>query len=129
MASYWPTPQARQQDPATAEGMNRARKFVFSRTMKSASWENTRVLNGPLGEEVLNLKRTSPTDLVILGSGQIVTQLSDLGLIDEYQILVNHVALGEGTPLFAGLKKPLSVKLVDSRAFRDGNLLLTYRPE
>jgi len=128
MASYWPTPQAMQQDPVIAKGMNEARKFVFSRTLSTMSWGNTTLLKGDLASEVRKLKETSDRGIAILGSGTIVSQLTEARLIDEYQFVVNPVILGRGRSLFEGVKKPLPLKLTGTRAFRNGNVLLCYEP-
>jgi dihydrofolate reductase len=128
MASYWPTPMAAKDNPGVAEGMNRSDKIVFSRTLKKVEWENSRLIKNDLVEEVKKLKK-GKKDITILGSGSIVTQLAEAGLIDEYQIMVDPVALGEGTPLFKGMKGKLDMKLVSTRAFKSGVVLLTYAPE
>lgn len=127
MASYWPTPQAKKDIPGVAEGMNRSEKIVFSRTLKKAEWENTKLFKDDLVEEVKKLKR-GKNDITILGSGSIVAQLADAGLIDTYQIMVDPVALGDGTPLFKGMKKKLDLKLTSSRVFKSGVVLLIYEP-
>jgi dihydrofolate reductase len=128
MASYWPTPMAAKDNPGVAEGMNRSDKIVFSRTLKKVEWENTRLITHDLVEEVKKLKK-GKKDITILGSGSIATQLAEAGLIDEYQIMVDPVALGEGTPLFKGMKQKLDLNLVSTRAFKSGVVLLTYAPE
>lgn len=128
MASYWPTPQARQQAPAVAEGMNKAEKIVFSRKLKKADWENTRIIDGDLVTAVRELKQSPGNDMCILGSGSIVTQLSDAGLIDVYQLMVDPVALGAGTPMFKGLRKKLDLRLMSTRTFKSGVILLSYQP-
>jgi dihydrofolate reductase len=74
MASYWPTPAAAVNAPEVADGMNKLPKIVFSRTMDKATWENTRVMKGDLAEEVAKLKEETGDNLVILGSGSIVSQ-------------------------------------------------------
>ncbi len=127
MASYWPTPQAKKDIPGVAEGMNRSEKIVFSRTLKKVEWENTTLLKDNLVEEVKKLKR-GKKDITILGSGSIVTQLADSGLIDTYQIMVDPVALGAGTPIFSGMKRTLDLKLKSSRVFKSGVVLLIYEP-
>src|SRR5215510_20552 len=96
MAGYWPSPDAFKDDPNIAQGMNRSPKIVFSRTLKKADWDNTRLVKGELLAEVRKLKRQSGKGLTILGSGSIVAQLEQAGLIDEYQILLNPVILGKG---------------------------------
>jgi len=128
MASFWPTAEALKMDPVVAKGMNASPKIVFSRKLKSVDWENTRLVKGDLATEVKKLKRGRGKDLTILGSGSIVSQLADAGLIDEYQILLNPVALGQGRSMFEGLSKNLILKLISSRTFKNGNVLLTYAP-
>jgi dihydrofolate reductase len=128
MVSYWPTPAARANDPVVAEGMNSLPKVVFSRTLDKASWSNTRLVKGDLATEVRKLKHEPGKDMVILGSGSIVSQLAQAGLIDEYQIVVKPVALGEGRTMFDGIKQKLSLKLTKTRAFGNGNVLSSYEP-
>ncbi len=127
MASYWPTPLAKQNDPKVAEGMNRAQKIVFSNTMKKADWANTKLISGDIVEETRKLKKMSGPGMVILGSGSVVAQLADAGQIDEYQIMVDPVALGHGSPLFTNIKKKLDLELTGTKAFKSGVVLLTYR--
>ena len=128
MAGYWPTPMAAKNDPAVAAGMNKSEKIVFSRTLKKAEWSNTKIIKGDLVEEVKKLKRGPGNDMTILGSGSIVTQLAEAGLIDSFQIMVDPVALGSGTPVFEGLKGVLSLNLTKTRAFKSGVVLLCYEP-
>lgn len=127
MASYWPSPAALRSDPVVARGMNRSPKVVFSRTLKKAAWENTRLVKGDLLAEVRRLKRGRGKPLTVLGSGTIVAQLAQAGLVDEYQLLLVPVALGRGRTLFEGVRR-LRFSLVSTRRFSNGNLLLTYRP-
>lgn len=128
MASHWPTPQAKKQMPEVADRMNNAQKVVFSRTLNKVSWNNTRLVKGDLLNEVRKMKDATPDDIVILGSGTIVSQLAQANLIDEYQLVVNPIVLGEGRTLFEGMKNKLRVKRTQSRTFRNGNVLLTYEP-
>ena len=139
MASYWPSPMALTQDPVVAEGMNRAPKIVFSRRLTKASWSNTTLVKGDLVAEVKKLKAASGEDMAILGSGSIIAQLAPHGLIDEYQILVSPIVLGGGRTMFEGVgaqhggvgaqhAAPLHFTLTNSRAFKNGKVLLHYRP-
>lgn len=128
MVSYWPTPAARQNDPIVAERMNNLPKVVVSRTLDKASWSNTRLVKGDLPTEVRRLKQEPGEAIVILGSGSIVSQLAQAGLVDEFQVVVKPVALGEGRTMFEGIKQRLSVKLTKTRAFTNGNVLLCYEP-
>lgn len=126
MAGYWPTPAAAQQNPEVADGMNRLPKIVFSRTMQKPQWSNTRLVTRDLPGEVSRLKEEQGTDLVVMGSGTIVSQLAQAGLVDEYQLVVVPVVLGGGRTLFEGVKERFGLKLLDSRSFPGGNLVLRY---
>ena len=128
MASYWPTPQALTNDPIVAERMNNLPKVVFSRTLDQASWNNTKLVKDGMAAEVRKMKEEPGEDMVILGSGSIVSQLAQAGLIDEYQVVVNPVVLGEGRTMFDGIKEKLTLKLTKTRAFGNGNVLLCYEP-
>ncbi len=128
MSSFWPTPMAAKQLPTVAEGMNRMPKAVFSRTMDTASWNNTKVLKGDLATEVRKLKSEPGPDMVILGSGSIVAQLAPEGLIDEYQIVTAPLALGAGRTMFDGVKKALKLSLKKTRSFENGNVVSWYEP-
>ena len=128
MASFWPTPSAKEQMPAVAEGMNNLSKVVFSRTLDQATWKNTKLVKGDPATEVRKMKKTFGADMVILGSGTIVSQLAQEGLIDEYQLIVNPIVLGSGRTLFEGVKKRLNLKRTKTRNFGNGNALLCYEP-
>ena len=128
MANFWPTPAAANTMPVVAKQMNNLPKVVFSRTMQSASWNNTRLLKGDLIREIQTMKKESKSDIAILGSGSIVSQLAQRGLIDEYQIVVSPVALGKGRTLFEGITTTLPLKHTKSRTFGNGNVFLCYEP-
>lgn len=128
MAGFWPTPQAIESFPLVAEGMNRMRKLVFSRTLDQVSWNNTKLLTGSIASQVRKIKQESGTGLAILGSGSIVSQLAPEDLIDEYQVVVNPVVLGKGRTMFDGIKEKLNLKLTKTRAFANGKVFLCYEP-
>jgi dihydrofolate reductase len=128
MASYWPTPQASQDNPAVAKGMNANQKIVFSRTLDKATWSNTTLLKGDLAAEIRRLKKESEKDMTILGSGSLVAQLAQEGLIDDFQMVLVPVVLGKGRTMFEGVQERLRLKLTKSRAFPKGNVLLRYEP-
>jgi dihydrofolate reductase len=128
MADFWPTPEALKDDPIVAGKMNSSAKVVFSRTMKKTEWNNTRLVKDNMEEEVRKLKEQPGKDIALLGSGSIVSQLAQRGLIDEYRIMVNPIVLGQGTPLFKDIKNRLTMKLLRTRTFRNENVLLCYAP-
>ncbi len=128
MAGFWPTPFAIENMPAVAEGMNSMPKVVFSGTLDQASWNNTKLVKGDMVAEIRKMKQEPGEGMAILGSGSIVSQLAQEGLIDEYQIVVNPVALGKGRTMFEGIKEKLALKLTKTRTFGNGNVLLCYGP-
>jgi dihydrofolate reductase len=129
MVSYWPTPQAKRDNPVVAEGMNNMPKVVFSRTLDRVSWSNTTLLKGDLVAEIRKLKQEPGEGMVIMGSGSIVAQLAPEGLIDEYQVVVNPIVLGKGRTMFDGVRKPLNLTLTRSRTFGNGKAVLSYQPK
>jgi dihydrofolate reductase len=128
MASFWPTPIAAETMPDVAEQMNTLPKVVFSRTLGEASWNNTKLVKGNLADEIRKMKKEEGKDMVIFGSGSIVSQLAQEGLIDEYQLVVDPVALGNGRTMFEGIQEKLPLKLKQTRTFGNGNVLLCYEP-
>lgn len=126
MENYWTSKEAADSDPVITEQMNSTPKIVFSHTLKSADWINTRLVKDDLVGEITRLKQQPGKDIAIFGSGTIVSQLTEAGLIDEYQIVVNPVILGAGVPNFSGLTHNLKLKLVDAKAFKTGVVLLKY---
>lgn len=127
MAGFWPTPQAFETAPVVAERMNSLPKIVFSRTLDRAPWNNTRLVKGDPATEVRRMKQEPGNDMVIMGSGSIVAQLAQAGLIDEYQIALNPIALGKGRTMFDGVTRRLPLRLTKSRAFGNGNVFLCYQ--
>jgi len=127
MKSYWPTDAAKKAAPKVAEGMNMAEKIVFSKTLTNADWNNTRIVKSNIEEEVKKLKQGGK-DMTVLGSGTIVTQFAEKGLIDEYQIMVHPVLIGNGTPLLKDIKKKMELELIKTKTFESGVVLVCYRP-
>jgi dihydrofolate reductase len=128
MASYWPTSAAIIDDPIIADLMNNLPKIVFSRTLQKAEWNNTRLVKDHIAEEITRLKGQSGKDLAIFGSANLLSSLIQMDLIDEHRILVNPIVLGSGTPLFQGIKEKLELKLLKTKIFASGNVLLYYQP-
>lgn len=128
MVNYWPTPMAMEQNPTVAKGMNSMQKYVISRTLDKATWQNTKLLKGDLVTEVRNLKNEDGPGIAILGSGSLVVPLAEAGLIDEFQVVINPVALGKGRSMFTGLDMTLQLKLTESKSFKNGKVFLRYQP-
>lgn len=128
MASYWPTASAVANDPIVAGKMNNLPKIVFSHTLERVEWNNTRLVKKNTADEISKLKRQPGKDLAIFGSSDLAVTLIPVDLIDEYRIIVNPVVLGNGKPLFKGIRSTLELKLLKTRTFRSGNVLLCYEP-
>jgi len=126
MAAFWPTPAAQKANAAVAEGMNTMPKIVFSRTLDKAAWSNTTVVKTDPAAAVRKMKKEPGPDMVILGSGTIVSQLAQADLIDAYQIVVDPIVLGRGRTLFEGVKDKIALKRTATRAFGNGNVVLDY---
>jgi dihydrofolate reductase len=121
-AAYWPA--ADPQDPFTAV-MNGARKYVVSKTLAEATWENSSVVSGDVAAELAALKET--TDLGTTGSATLVQWMLGQGLVDELHLLVHPIVVGHGKKLFEdGESVPL--RLVSSTTFSTGVLHLVYAP-
>jgi dihydrofolate reductase len=128
MSSFWPTSNAKDNFPVVAERMNSLPKVVFSRALDKATWNNTKLVKGDLVTEVRKMKNEAGRDMVIMGSGTIVSQLTQAGLIDEYQIALNPIVLGKGRTMFDGIRDKLNLKLTKTRTFANGNVFLCYEP-
>jgi dihydrofolate reductase len=128
MVKYWPTPEAKKDNPGVAEGMNKAEKIVFSRTLKKAEWNNTKIIAGDIEKEVKKLKE-SGKDITVLGSGTIVNQLTEAGLVDEFQVMVHPIAIGNGTPFLKDIHRKIDLDLIKTRSFKSGVILLCYKPK
>jgi len=127
MASHWQTPLAFEQTPLIAQAMNASEKIVFSRTLQNVQWSNTRLLKGDIGQEMRKMKLLPGKDMTLLGSGSIVSQFADQGLIDEYQIMIDPVPLGDGSPICKGIRNRQRLQLTMTRSFRSGSVLLCYQ--
>ena len=85
------------------------------------------MIKGDLAEEIRKLKEAPGDGLVLMGSGTIISQIALKGVIDEYQMVVNPLALGKGRTMFDGIEDKLNLTLTSTRAFQNGNVLLSYK--
>ena len=123
MAGFWPT---RKPLPIVAERMNHLPNVVFSRTMKRAGWHSTTLVEDDMVGHIRRMKAEPGEGLAILGSGNLVSQLAETGLIDEYEFIVNPLALGAGRTIFQGMPQRLGLKLTQSRTLKSGKVFLSY---
>ncbi len=125
-----PDPHAKGRATAEARAMgewiNAATKWVFSRTRKEVSWNNSHLRREIDAREIEALKRGPGKDIMVFGSGSVVSRLTELGLVDAYDLIVAPVLLGRGRPLVDGLSANHRLKLAEAHPFRSGNVLLHY---
>jgi dihydrofolate reductase len=108
--------------------LNSVQKYAVSTSLKTADWHNSVIISQNVFEEIRALKETEGGDIGITGSKTLVQSLAKADLIDEYSLMVHPIVLGSGQRLFeAGMD--LKLKLVDSKAFSTGVMLLTYQPD
>jgi len=132
MADYWPAaatnPSTPKSDLEIADKMNNLPKIVFSKTLQEVKWNNSRLVKENIAEEISKMKQQPGKDMVIFGSGSIVSTFMQLGLIDEYRIIVNPIVLGNGNPLFKGINGKQNLKLLNTKVFDSGIVILFYEP-
>ena len=127
MRGYWP----RQTDDTTGvtDYLNRVDKYVFSSTLGDPEWARTTVLRGALRGEIERLKSAPGSDIVSTGSMSLVSDMIAAGLVDEYRLFVYPIVLGRGRRLFEDATALGSLRLVQTRPFRSGVVLLRYRAD
>lgn len=126
MESYWTSSHAALTDPIMTGLINSKNKIVFSRTLDKVGWENSKLIKENIAEELIKMKYQDGKDMIIFGSGIITCLFVELKLIDEYRIMINPVILGNGNLLFKDTHERHKLKLLRSRIFNSGNVLLCY---
>lgn len=131
MKSYWPTvlknPSASKHDMDHAQWIENVEKIVFSKTLKTIEWTNTRIISNNIAEEVIKLKQQQGKDLVIFGSPTLAHTFIDMDLIDEYQLTISPVILNRGTVLFKEAQDKVNLKLISSKILNSGVLGVHYK--
>ena len=102
-------------------------KLVFSRTLKNVDWKSAKLANRDLGQEVLELKQQSGNDVFVC-SPSLIVALTKLNLIDEYQLCIHPVIAGSGLSLFKKISKKITLKLIKTKTFSSGAVILYYEP-
>jgi dihydrofolate reductase len=130
MESYWPTaadqPNATRHDIEHSRWYKQATKIVLSRTMQGKNLPNTKIISSDLADEITRLKQGAGSDILMFGSPTATHALMAENLIDEYWLFVNPILLGQGVPLFKGIKNRTTLKLVTSKVFPSGVVCLQY---
>jgi dihydrofolate reductase len=126
-----PDPHIPGRQSAAMRGMavwiHEATKIVFSKTLKDVTWHNSRLVRDAEPAAIDALKKEPGSDqIMIFGSGQIVSRLTALGLIDEYHLIVSPLLLGAGKPLVSGVASRVPLDLLDVKRYDSGNVMLRY---
>ncbi|MEP7104207.1 MAG: dihydrofolate reductase family protein [Candidatus Dojkabacteria bacterium] len=139
--SYWPTalkdPATGAEDIEIAKFIEDAKKVVLSKTLDKLTWNNSVLIKDNIKEEIEKLKNedgnlpagasAKARDIVIYGSGSVVAELTNLGLIDEYLFIISPTILGKGVSLFKDISEKISLKLIETRKFENGNVMVIYK--
>jgi dihydrofolate reductase len=130
MENYWPSagdkPKASKHDIDHSRWYNKARKVVLSRTLNEKDFTNTEVIGDNLSEKINKIKQQPGSDILLFGSPTATHSLIQQNLIDGYWLFVNPVILGQGIPLFTGIKEKIKLKLLSTRPFTSGVTELNY---
>ena len=130
MEGYWPTaadqPNASKHDIEHSRWYGQVEKFVLSKSLKGKNLKNTTIISDNVAAEVLKIKNQSGKEIIIFGSPSASHTLMQAGLIDELWIFISPVLIGEGIPLFKGIRESVNLKLIKSHAFNCGVVCLHY---
>jgi dihydrofolate reductase len=121
-AGYWPTATG-----PDADRMNQLPKTVFSRTLDKLEWQNSRLVENDVVEEVVRLKQQPGGDLALFGSATLASSLIPHGLIDEFRIFITPAILGRGTPMFSNIRDKIPLNLTKSEQWSSGIVALFYQ--
>lgn len=131
MENFWPTKQGLEDDPVIAKLMNETPKVVVSKSLEKVVetdvWKNVTLIKDTVAEKIQKLKNEEGKSIAVLGSNNLCVTLLKEGLLDEIRIMISPVVIGKGTPLFVGIQERQNFSLVNSRTFKNGNVLLIYK--
>jgi len=131
MESYWPTvvknPTGNKPTDEFAVIIDNISKIVFSHSLKNVDWKNAKVAKKDIKEEVLELKQQPGKDILV-GSPSLIVALMNLNLIDEFQLSVQPIILGNGLPLLKNINDRINLKLLKTKTFSSGSITLYYEP-
>jgi len=124
-ASAWPE---RTDEAGFADRMNSMPKYVVSKTLKNADWNNSTIINKNVAEEISKLKEQTGSDILVAGSATLVRFLMENDLVDEFRLLTYPIVVGKGKRLFSD-GQAASLKLIDTKTYDSGVTLLRYEPD
>ena len=129
MESYWPTlvkdPSGNKAEDEFAVLIDNIQKIVYSRTLTNVDWKNSTLKHEIIKEEILELKQQAGKNILV-GSPSLIVALTQLGIIDEYQLNIIPTILGSGLQLFKNIKNRVDLKLLKTKTFGSGAIILYY---
>lgn len=126
MAAYWTNVKAEREEQVVAKLMNSIPKIVFSKTLKSAEWNNTTIVNENAEEAIMALKKQNGKDMYVFGSANLSETFINANLFDEYRICIAPAILGSGRPLFRQGIGALNLSLMSTQQLLTGGVVLKY---
>jgi dihydrofolate reductase len=127
--SHWENLVSNNPDNPFAKKMVDTPKVVFTKTLEKSTWNNTSLAKGNLAEEIANLKKQNGKDIIVYGGAGFVSSLIKEGLIDEYHLIVNPVAIGDGMTIFKSLDRMQKFSPIESKLYSGGKTVLSYKPK
>ncbi len=128
MYRYWTSETAHATYPEVAAWMNKVQKVVVSSSLHAASWTPSTLIQSHAMERIRQLKQTSPKNLTVLGSGHLLCQLAEAGLVDTFQVMIDPVFIPNGKPLLVQIQQRVNLQHIHTRVFKRGSILLEYKP-
>jgi dihydrofolate reductase len=129
---FWPAagtnPSSPKAEKEFSNWLNNTPKIVFSKTLESVDWVNTRLVKGDVGKEIAQLKQQPGKNFIMWGGSIFPQALMNLGLIDEYWINIHPVLLGSGKPLFTDIRNKILFSVLSTKMFVSGTVGLCYKP-
>lgn len=129
--SYWEKVTEKPDDPEYTFGkkMMDTKKVVFTKTLEKSPWKNTELAKGDLADEIRTLKNQNGGDIIVYGGATFVSALIKAGIIDEFNLFVNPIAIGNGMSVFKELSSRQQLTLVQSKSFKSGIVATVYKPK
>jgi dihydrofolate reductase len=126
--NFWKNTLDKNPDNPLAKKIVDIQKVVFTKTLDKSTWNNTTLAKGDLAEEIANLKKQNGKDILVVGGAGFVSSLIKEGLIDEYHLIVNPTAMGNGMTIFNSLDRIQKFSPIQAKLYSGGKIVLSYRP-
>ena len=127
--NYWENTAVNNPDHPFAKKIVDIPKVVFTKTLDESRWNNTTLATGNLAEEIANLKKQNGKDILVFGGAGFVSSLIKEGLIDEYHLIVNPTAIGNGMTIFNSINGIQKFSPIQAKLYSGGKIVLSYQPK